>query len=1091
MLNVHLVPHTHDDAGWLKTVEQYHFGSNQNHQVAGVQFVLDSVVAALAADPARTFIYGEVAFFSRWWDEQVEDVRATVRDLVASGRLQFVNGGWVQHDEAAAHWEDMVAQTGRGHAWLAATFGPAALPTVQWSIDPFGHSATQASLLTGAAGYDAIFFGRADYQDMAARTPARRLEHVWRGEASYGPAADVFTSNFKSGNYGPLPGFNFDWGQPDDPVIDNACAFDGWNVEAKVEAFVAGVRDLAAATAGCEEDEGEAAGDACDVIALQGSDFQYAAAAITFKSLDKLVHYVNADGRVNVFYSTPAAYVAARHAADLAWPLKTDDFFPYADCPTCMWTGFYASRPALKRNIRQAGGELAAVRQLAARAVVEAGGTDDASGTWAAALDTFEEAVSLGQHHDAVTGTSQQHVANDYAARLEAGREGLRGLVGEALLKEAGGGSGDAPATAPIEWCPALNASVCPASAAASAAGRPFAVLAYNSLARPRRQGILIPVHAGGTAAASSWKVTGPGGAAVPSQLQPVSPGAARAAASLVAAGGASAESAPAHELAFVVEVGPLATAAFVVSPADGREAGAAVRAGVVGQWGGGGGGAADPATTATAPVLLRPTGDAATTRPPPATLHLHPSTGELNALGLTHSGALREMNLAISAAWYNASDGGPSAHAAPGTPDGEWGSPSGAYIFRPHSRHTLGCGGDGGLGRPLVTALAGPVLAEARQDFGPWAATTIRTWAGLAFEEGGLEVEWTAGPLPADGTGREVVISYATDLDTRGALTTDANGRTALTRFRDARPTWDLNVTAPVSGNFYPVTAAAVLEEVDGRGGGGGAGAGDSAGRAFAVLPDRAQGAASLVDGGLELMIHRRLARDDARGVTEPLNETACGCVTGCACGGLVVSGTHTMVAALAGGPITAAWRGAALPVSRPLLVAFVGDKAAVGRLVAEQAAAAAPAPAAALPANVHLLTLAPAAGGRLLVRVAHQFAAGEHADLSAPVRVDLHDLLPAGVRAGSVVEMGLTGARPLADAPAKLEWRVGRPMSEGARKTPKVPPPAPPLECAAGCEDGPLEVELGPLGVRTFLVTPVKEEKAGGGGGDRVGTA
>ena len=55
---------------------------------------------------------------------------------------------------------------------------------------------------------------------------------------------------------------------------------------------------------------------------------------------------------MNAFYSTPTLYLDALHKANQTWELKTDDFFPYADCPHCYWTGYFTSRPALKRYVR-------------------------------------------------------------------------------------------------------------------------------------------------------------------------------------------------------------------------------------------------------------------------------------------------------------------------------------------------------------------------------------------------------------------------------------------------------------------------------------------------------------------------------------------------------------------------------------------------------------------------------------------------------------------------------------------------------------------------------------------------------------------
>jgi lysosomal alpha-mannosidase len=94
-INVHIVPHTHDDVGWLKTVDQYYYGSNIGQQMASVQYVLDTVVQELAKDARRRFVYVEIAYFWRWWNEQDDTTKQLVRTLVNEGRLEFVIGAWL------------------------------------------------------------------------------------------------------------------------------------------------------------------------------------------------------------------------------------------------------------------------------------------------------------------------------------------------------------------------------------------------------------------------------------------------------------------------------------------------------------------------------------------------------------------------------------------------------------------------------------------------------------------------------------------------------------------------------------------------------------------------------------------------------------------------------------------------------------------------------------------------------------------------------------------------------------------------------------------------------------------------------------
>ncbi len=67
---------------------------------------------------------------------------------------------------------------------------------------------------------------------------------------------------------------------------------------------------------------------------------------------------------MNIFYSTPSCYLYALNKINRTWTSKTDDFFPYAIYPHAVETGYYTSRPALKRYERYSNNILQMIRQL-------------------------------------------------------------------------------------------------------------------------------------------------------------------------------------------------------------------------------------------------------------------------------------------------------------------------------------------------------------------------------------------------------------------------------------------------------------------------------------------------------------------------------------------------------------------------------------------------------------------------------------------------------------------------------------------------------------------------------------------------------
>ena len=141
-LTVHIIPHTHDDVGWLYTMEDYYYGTNGSDR--SVRRILNNMVNSLTEDKNRTFIYVEIAFFEKWWNEIDESIKEIVKGFVKEGRLEFINGAYSMHDEAASYYQHSIDNMRLGLLFLKREFN--ITPDIAWSIDPFGHSASNVKI---------------------------------------------------------------------------------------------------------------------------------------------------------------------------------------------------------------------------------------------------------------------------------------------------------------------------------------------------------------------------------------------------------------------------------------------------------------------------------------------------------------------------------------------------------------------------------------------------------------------------------------------------------------------------------------------------------------------------------------------------------------------------------------------------------------------------------------------------------------------------------------------------------------------------------------------------------------------------------
>ena len=129
-------------------------------------------------------------------EDATPELESKLKALIASKQWIFVDGGYVQHDQACPTSTQIIKQMSDGQRYLATTFDQR--PTIGWSIDPFGSSAANAELYA-MMGFSGLVINRIPDDEMVPAKANRSLEFVWYPSSQLTEAPNaLFTHVFDS-----------------------------------------------------------------------------------------------------------------------------------------------------------------------------------------------------------------------------------------------------------------------------------------------------------------------------------------------------------------------------------------------------------------------------------------------------------------------------------------------------------------------------------------------------------------------------------------------------------------------------------------------------------------------------------------------------------------------------------------------------------------------------------------------------------------------------------------------------------------------------------------------------------------------------